>query len=141
MNFTGGHTVGTTHCHSFKERLYNFHNTQKPDPTINLSLLKLLQKTCPLNNQIENEIFIDQTPDSHFKVDNAYYKQILARNGVMEIDQNVALSPLTRGLVKELANNTHQFLDQFGQAMVKMARIGVLTGSEGKIRKSCGSFS
>lgn len=137
----GGHTVGTAHCHSFKERLYNFHNTKKPDLTISQSLLKLLQKTCPLNNQTDSQTFLDQTPNSHFKIDNAYYKQILARNGVLEIDQNMALCPLTRGLVEELANSPHQFLDHFGPAMVKMARIGVLTGSQGEIRKSCGSVN
>ncbi|KAL2926811.1 Cationic peroxidase 2 [Bienertia sinuspersici] len=109
----GGHTVGTTHCHSFKERLYNFHNTKKPDPTIATSLLQLLQKTCPLNT----------------------------RKGVLEIDQNLALSHQTRGLVKGLATSPHLFLDQFGPAMVKMARIGVLTGTQGEIRKTCGSVN
>lgn len=73
-------------------------------------------------------------------MDNAYYKQILAHNGTLEIDQNMALSPLTRGLVKGLArpNNFH---NQFGPAMVKMARIGVLTGHQGQIRKTCGSVN
>lgn len=137
----GGHTVGTAHCHSFKERLYNFRNTKKPDCTISPSLLQLLQKTCPLNSKIDNETFLDQTTNSHFKIDNAYYKQILAHNGVMEIDQNLASNPSTRGLVIGLAKSPNQFLDQFGPAMVKMARIGVLTGNQGEIRKSCGSVN
>ncbi|KAL2899409.1 Peroxidase 44 [Bienertia sinuspersici] len=85
--------------------------------------------------------FLDQTPKSHFKIDNAYYKQILARKGVLEIDQNLALSHQTRGLVKGLATSPHLFLDQFGPAMVKMARIGVLTGTQGEIRKTCGSVN
>ncbi|KAK9727022.1 hypothetical protein RND81_05G252900 [Saponaria officinalis] len=137
----GGHTVGTAHCHSFKDRLYNFHNTNKPDPSISSSLLKLLRKTCPLESNIDNQTFLDQTPDSHFKVDNAYYKQILAHNGTMEIDQNLASSHITKGLVKKLAYSHSHFLDQFGPAMVKMARIGVLTGSHGEIRKTCGSVN
>lgn len=137
----GGHTVGTAHCHSFKARLYNFRNTNKPDQTISPPLLKLLQSTCPLNNNTDSEAFLDQTPNSHFKIDNAYYKQILAHNGTLEIDQNFASHPLTRGLVKGLAYNSHLFLDQFGPAMVKMARIGVLTGNQGEIRKTCGSIN
>ncbi|KAL9228595.1 hypothetical protein vseg_004154 [Gypsophila vaccaria] len=137
----GGHTVGTAHCHSFKDRLYDFHDTNKPDPSISSSLLKLLRNTCPLNNNVDNEAFLDQTPRSHFRLDNGYYKQILAHNGTMEIDQNLASSPLTRGLVKGLAYSRTQFLDQFGPAMVKMARIDVLTGTEGEIRKTCGSVN
>lgn len=137
----GGHTVGTAHCHSFKDRLYNFHNTNNPDPSISSSMLKLLRNTCPLDNNIDNEAFLDQTHNSHFKVDNGYYKQILAHNGTMEIDQNLASSPLTRGLVTGLAYSRTQFLDQFGPAMVKMARIGVLTGSHGEIRKTCASVN
>ncbi|KMT05705.1 hypothetical protein BVRB_7g167130 [Beta vulgaris subsp. vulgaris] len=137
----GGHTVGTAHCHSFKERLYNFKDTQKPDPTISSSLLHVLQDTCPLNNQTDSEAFLDQTSDSHFKFDNAYYKQILDNNGVLEIDQNLASSPITRGLVKGLSYGPDLFLNRFGRAMVKMSRIGVLTGSQGEIRKSCGSVN
>uniref|UniRef100_A0A803MW40 Peroxidase n=2 Tax=Chenopodium quinoa TaxID=63459 RepID=A0A803MW40_CHEQI len=123
------------------ERLYNFRNTNKPDRSISPSLLQLLQKTCPLNSKTDNETFLDQTTNSHFKIDNAYYKQILAHNGVMEIDQNLASNPSTRGLVIGLAKSPNQFLDQFGPAMVKMARIGVLTGNQGEIRKSCGSVN
>lgn len=141
VTLLGGHTVGTAHCHSFKERLYNFQNSQSSDPSISSSLLPLLQSTCPLNDQTDNEVFLDQTPDSHFKFDNAYYKQILANNGTMEIDANLATSPITRLLVATLARNPNQFLNQFGQAMVKMARIGVLTGTQGEIRKTCGSIN
>ncbi|KMT05461.1 hypothetical protein BVRB_7g175870 [Beta vulgaris subsp. vulgaris] len=135
----GGHTVGTSHCHSFKERLYNFRNTKKPDATIAPTLLNLLQKTCPLHDPTtDRQAFLDQTPGSHFKIDNAYYKQILVHKGVLEIDQHLALSPATRGLVKELAYDPHHFLNQFGPAMKKMSKIGVLTGNQGEIRKHCG---
>ncbi|KAJ8428122.1 hypothetical protein Cgig2_000894 [Carnegiea gigantea] len=128
-------------CADVLRRLYNVRNSNKPDPTISSSLLQLLQNTCPLNSQSDDEAFLDQTPNSHFILDNAYYNQILAHNGTMEIDQNMALHPLTSGLVKGLADSPDQFLDQFGAAMVKMARIGVLTGNQGKIRKTCSSVN
>ncbi|CAO2824786.1 unnamed protein product [Amaranthus hypochondriacus] len=134
----GGHTVGTTHCHSFKERLHNFRNTNKPDPSIAPNLLHLLKKTCPINSPLDREAFLDQTQGSHFKIDNAYYKQILVHKGVLEIDQKLALNPITRGDVKRLAYNPYHFLNKFGPAMVKMSKIGVLTGNQGEIRKHCG---
>ncbi|XVF05148.1 hypothetical protein REPUB_Repub05bG0146900 [Reevesia pubescens] len=39
----GGHTIGFTHCLQFQDRLYNFQGTQKPDPTMDQSLLKELK--------------------------------------------------------------------------------------------------
>lgn len=141
VTLLGGHTVGTTHCHSFKERLYNFQNTNQPDPTISAALLQLLQSTCPLNSNDDNEAFLDQTPNSHFTIDNAYYKQIVAHNGTMEIDQNLASHPITSGRVRGLAYSPYQFLNKFGPAMIKMARIGVLTGNQGEIRKTCSAIN
>lgn len=134
----GGHTVGTASCHTFKERLHNFRNTNKADPTMAATLLHLLKKTCPLNSVSDEEAYLDQTPGSHFKIDNAYYKQILVHKGVLEVDQNLALNPLTREDVKGLAYYPHDFFNKFGPAMVKMSKIGVLTGNHGEIRKKCG---
>ncbi|KAK9727021.1 hypothetical protein RND81_05G252800 [Saponaria officinalis] len=134
----GGHTVGTSHCDKFKDRLYNFHNTRLPDRRIKpLSFLHFLKQTCPLRSHVNNETFLDQTPNSHFKIDNGYYKQILADKGILEIDTNMAFSPLTHNIVKELAFSPSYFLDKFGPAMVKMGRINVLTGRQGEIRKYC----
>ncbi|KAJ8428121.1 hypothetical protein Cgig2_000893 [Carnegiea gigantea] len=133
----GGHTVGTAHCQSFKESLYNFDGTNRPDPTISSALLRLLQQTCPQNSQVDNEAFLDQTPKSEFTFDNGYFKQIVAHNGTLEIDQQLAIHPETRGIVRGLAMSRFQFLKKFGPSMIKMGRIGVLTGYEGEIRKSC----
>ena len=55
----------------------------------------------------------------------------------MEIDQNLASDPLTGGLVRVLAGSNQLFSETFWVAMVKMARIGVLTGNQGEIRKTC----
>lgn len=137
----GGHTVGTSHCDKFKNRLYNFRNTGTPDRRIKpLSFLHFLKRTCPLRH-VDNEAFLDQTPNSHFKIDNGYYKQILMDKGILEIDANMAFSPLTHNLVKELAFHPSYFFDNFGPAMVKMGRINVLTGHQGEIRKYCHSIN
>lgn len=133
----GGHTVGTAHCDKFINRLYNFKNTGKSDARINSALLQELKKTCPRKSRVNSETFLDQTPNSHFRIDNGYYKQILANKGILEIDTNMAYSPLTNGIVRKLAFTPDYFLNKFGPAMVKMGRIGVLTGKQGEIRKSC----
>ncbi|KAK9727150.1 hypothetical protein RND81_05G261700 [Saponaria officinalis] len=134
----GGHTVGNVHCDKFQDRLYNFHNTGKSDARMNPALLNTLKNTCPRKTKINRTTFLDQTPKSYYKIDNGYYKQLVANRGILEIDANIAISPLTNSIVKKLAySNGGYFLDKFGQVMIKMGRIGVLTGNQGEIRRSC----
>ncbi|XP_074289343.1 cationic peroxidase 2-like [Silene latifolia] len=134
----GGHTVGTAHCDTFKNRLYNFHNTGNRDMRIQpLNFLHFLKRTCPRDSRVDNQAFLDQTPKSEFKIDNGYYRQILHNKGILEIDDNLAFSPLTNGIVKQLAYTPGLFHDKFGPAMVKMGRINVLTGNQGEIRRLC----
>ncbi|KAL8139587.1 hypothetical protein V2J09_005608 [Rumex salicifolius] len=124
-----------THCWS--NRLYNYHNTGKPDPTMDPSLVKKLIKTCPKHlNGTQNEAFLDQTPGSEDTIDTSFYKNIMAHKGVIDFDQRMAYDPRTRGLVRAMAYDT-LFSDKFGKAMIKLTKIGVLTGKEGEVRKSC----
>ena len=68
--------------------------------------------------------------------DNGFFKAIRAHKGVLQIDQDLALDFRTKDIVKTFAN-TQEFLFKFGKAMVKMGRIGVLTGNQGEVRKHC----
>lgn len=105
---------------------------------MNRALLNSLKNTCPRKSKINKSTFLDQTPKSYYKIDNGYYKQLVANRGILEIDANIANSPLTNSIVKKLAySNDGYFLDKFGKAMIKMGRIGVLTGKRGEIRRSC----
>ncbi|XP_022731313.1 peroxidase 60 [Durio zibethinus] len=132
----GGHTVGFTHCLLFQDRLYNFQNSGKPDPTMDLMLLKQLRFICPQNSTRNTPVSLDQNLLSTFIVDNSFYKQIIGKRGVLQIDQELALDPLTKDTVFSLAT-CNGFPVRFGQAMVKMGAVDVLTGSQGEIRKSC----
>ncbi|KMT05457.1 hypothetical protein BVRB_7g175830 [Beta vulgaris subsp. vulgaris] len=128
----GCHTVGTAHCVNFQDRLYNFGNSGKPDPTMAPKMLSSLQKTCPRDAVSSNEAFLDQTKGSEFKMDNAFFKRILEGEGVLEVDQQLALHPLTRSIVVRAANDENIFKAKIGPAMRKMGLIGVLT--EGEVR-------
>lgn len=134
----GGHTVGVTHCFVIQSRLYNFQNTGKPDPTMDPRLLQTLRQRCPQNSTTagSNTINLDQNILSSFIVDNSFYRQILAHRGVLQIDQELALDPLTSTEVSSIAHG-YDFCSKFGEAMVKLGAIGVLTGTDGEIRKSC----
>jgi len=73
--------------------------------------------------------------------DNEFYKQIILKRGVLFIDQQLALDPLSSGLVSGFAGNDAAFERSFADAMVKMGNIGVLVGSDGQIRKNCRIFN
>ncbi|KAI3996288.1 hypothetical protein MKX01_026756 [Papaver californicum] len=137
--FSGGHSVGVAHCSLFQNRLYNFRNTGRPDPSMDVNLANRLRGRCPQRSVIDNLANLDQTPSSALIVDNGFYKQIKARRGILEIDQAMAFHPSTSAIVTSLANNVRTFQTQFGAAMIKMGAIQVLTGKKGEIRKTCGA--
>lgn len=135
--FVGGHTVGITHCSLFLDRLYNFRNTGKPDPTMDVSLLAAMTQRCPQNNGgVDNSVNLDQNPLSSMRVDNSYYRQIVLRRGILQIDQGLAVDPLSNQTVAAIAAGA-DFSTRFGQAMVKLGAVQVLTGKKGEIRSSC----
>ncbi|XP_027069845.2 peroxidase 60-like [Coffea eugenioides] len=132
----GGHTVGVAHCSLFQDRLYNFQNSGQPDNTMSPSLLFFLRTRCPQNATIDNTANLDQNPLSSSIVDNSYYQQIMLHRGVLQIDQELAQDPSTRGLVTAIAKGV-DFSTKFGQALINLGAVQVLTGTQGQIRTSC----
>ncbi|KAF5931155.1 hypothetical protein HYC85_032028 [Camellia sinensis] len=133
----GGHTVGVAHCSLFEDRLYNFQNSGKPDPTMNLVLLEMLKSRCPQKARVDNTADLDENPVSAYVVDNSYFQQILLGRGILQIDQELALDPRTTDTVKYAAVVGYDFQIKFAQAMVKLGAVQVLNGTQGEIRTSC----
>ncbi|KAL2899400.1 Peroxidase 60 [Bienertia sinuspersici] len=117
----------------FQDRLYNYRGTEKPDPSMNPTLLSSLQEKCPRGALSSNEAFLDQTKGSEFVMDNGYYKRILEGKGILEVDQQLALHDLTRDIVINAAEDEKVFLAKIGPAMRKMGLIGVLTEGENRL--------
>ncbi|XP_009593086.1 peroxidase 60 [Nicotiana tomentosiformis] len=130
----GGHTVGTAHCSNFQDRLYNYKKTGGPDPAMNKLMLFSLRMKCPRSSNFDNSVPLDMGTPS--VVDNSFYQQIKWGNGVLEIDQQIALDPLTNKTVDDIVKGS-DFYTKFGEAMVKLGRVEVLTGTQGEVRKSC----
>ncbi|KAI7982230.1 Peroxidase 60, partial [Camellia lanceoleosa] len=132
----GGHTVGVAHCSLFKDRLYDFQNSGMPDRTMDPMLLNILRSRCPQNATTDSTVNLDQNPKSALVVDNSFYQQILLQRGILQIDQELALDPQTKGSVIYAARGL-DFQTKFAQAMVKLGAVQVLTGTQGEIRTSC----
>lgn len=100
------------------------------DPT----LANALRSRCPRSSSVDNTVNLDQNSASALIVDNSFYKQIVARRGILQIDQELALDPITRSTVAALANATN-FATRFGAAMVKLGALQ--SGLAGEIRRNC----
>ncbi|KAK7396115.1 hypothetical protein VNO78_16895 [Psophocarpus tetragonolobus] len=132
VTLLGAHTVGFAHCSFFRDRLNN------NDPNMNPALRAQLGRVCRPNGK-DPKTFLDQNTSMVF--DNAFYKQILLNRGVLFIDQQLALDPLSKGFVTTFAGNDASFRTSFVDAIVKMGSIKVLVGTFGEIRKNCRVFN
>ncbi|KAI3917610.1 hypothetical protein MKW98_021372 [Papaver atlanticum] len=138
----GGHTVGVTHCDFFEDRLWDFDGTGSADPSMDPDLVETLKLKCPQDTNNESvEVDLDQNSSSSNIVDNSFYQEIRSSRGILEIDQNLALDPSTTDDVATLANDGSIFLNLFGESMVKLGQVGVLTGTDGQIRLRCNSVN
>jgi len=99
-------------------------------------LLAWLRLKCAQNATVDRTANLDQNLLSSGIVDKSFYTQIMLHRGVLQIDQELALDSLTKSTVANIAHS-FDFNTKFGQAMVKMGAIDVLTGTQGEIRKSC----
>ncbi|EFJ04367.1 hypothetical protein SELMODRAFT_235371 [Selaginella moellendorffii] len=133
---TGSHTIGVSRCASFRQRLYNFAGTRRPDPSIDPALLRSLEHICPPKGNAQETTPLDIVTPTKF--DNHFFVDLELHKGVLTSDQ-VLFAPYapTSALVTAFAYDQAKFFQEFVASMVRMAAIKPLLGSEGQIRKEC----
>ncbi|XP_051132523.1 peroxidase 10-like isoform X2 [Andrographis paniculata] len=138
---SGGHTIGFAQCFTFKNRLFNFRGSGKPDPSLDSSTLSSLQRSCPNVDKSNNQLApLDNQSTNKF--DNSYYKNLVSNMGVLESDQALALHPDTAALVKAYSGDALLFTNDFASSMLKLGKVGVITeNTSGQVRKRCGSLN
>ncbi|XP_027917677.1 peroxidase 44-like [Vigna unguiculata] len=129
VTLLGAHTIGVAHCSFFRNRLN--------DPNMEAGLRAKLGRVCRPNG--DPTAFLDQNTSMVF--DNEFYNQIILKKGLLFIDQQLALDPLSSKLVSDFAGNSAAFARSFVNAIVKMGNIKVLVGTDGEIRKNCRVFN
>ncbi|KAH7677503.1 Peroxidase protein [Dioscorea alata] len=136
INLSGAHTIGRSHCTSFRRRLYNFSSTVSQDPSLDPTYAEQLKKQCP--NDTNPSIVVPMDPDTPTEFDSNYYNLILANRGLFTSDQALISTPETMEQVLENSYAPLEYFQlKFRDAFVKMGSIGVLTGDEGEIRMNC----
>ncbi|XP_010545916.1 PREDICTED: probable peroxidase 61 [Tarenaya hassleriana] len=136
----GAHSMGKTHCSHIVDRLYNFQNTGKPDPTMSKTLVNQLRKQCPprkYKGQTDPLVFLNPDSGSSFRFSNSSYSRVLSNNAVLGIDQQLLYNASTMEITKEFASGFEDLRKSFALAMSRMGSINVLTGKNGEIRRNC----
>ncbi|BFI15393.1 peroxidase [Marchantia polymorpha subsp. ruderalis] len=136
ITLSGAHTIGQSHCNGILPHLYNFtgkDDATDTDPAMNKNFAVFLKKLCPQGNRT-NTIFIDSTASTF---DRAYYKNVLHGKGIFMTDSALITNPLGKKVVRSFSKPGSSFFTEFAAGMVKMGNLGVLTGTEGEIRKTC----
>lgn len=124
----GAHSIGVAHCFNFLYRLETPEKAQMIDPR----LANVMKFTC--TGQMSTLAF-DAT--TQYKMDHAFYRQLLMKKGLLESDQALIQDIRTRGLVQRFSVDEAGWFSKFGQAMNKLGAVEVLTGNQGQIRKQC----
>lgn len=71
-----------------------------------------------------------------------YYRSLLRGRGLLHSDQQLMTDERTARFVRAYASDDGiTFRMDFARAMMKMSGLGVLTGSDGQIRKDCSSLA
>lgn len=109
------------------------------DPTLDPNYIARLKEKCKPDDQ---NTIVEMDPGSFLTFDVSYYTLVATRRGLFESDAALLDDGETNGYLKFQAfKNGPTFFKDFGDSMVKMGRIGVLTGEEGEIRKVCTSVN
>lgn len=134
----GAHTIGRSRCSTISSRLYNFPGTSDGiDPTLNKAYAKQLRNSCPRGSS--NLVNMDPSNGGQ-TFDTNYYGNLFNNRGLFRSDEALISGSSSRRQVQSELNSPSTFRSDFGKAMEKMGRIGVLTKNgaiKGEIRKNC----
>ncbi|KAG8368714.1 hypothetical protein BUALT_Bualt15G0074500 [Buddleja alternifolia] len=143
---SAAHTIGTTACFFMNQRLYTFPPPSGggTDPSINPMFLPELQSTCPKNGDVNVRLPIDRGSAETF--DSQILQNIRSGFAVLQSDASLYQDEATKRIIDSYFGLLSPFFGpsfeaDFASSMVKMGRIGVLTGSQGTIRRVCASFN
>ncbi|KAJ9177478.1 hypothetical protein P3X46_012694 [Hevea brasiliensis] len=132
---SGAHTIGIGHCFVIINRLYNFTGKGDTDPSLDPAYAAQLKTICKPG---DNTTVVAMDPGSSTLFDADYYNVVATRRGLFQSDAALLNDIQTRVYVTlQSSTNGITFAQDFAQSMVKLGNIGVLTGSQGEIRKQC----
>ncbi|XP_074276038.1 peroxidase 28-like [Silene latifolia] len=155
VSLLGAHNIGKIGCEFILDRISNFHDTGRPDPTIPRDFMLEINKICnadvsPSPSQSRLRNLIESTTGlSYFQslapfifsgsgFDTHYYKSLLLGRGLLFADQQLMSDPRTARLVEVFASDDGSiFRREFSKAMLKMSTLQSPAASQGVVRTRC----
>lgn len=131
----GAHSVGRVHCFNLVGRLY-----PEIDATMDPAYGAYLRGRCPTAEAKEDTRDVAYSRNDRATpmiLDNMYYKHLLARKGLLLVDQQLADDPRTKPFVAKMAADNDYFHDRFAAALLTMSQNSPLTGDQGEVRRDC----
>ena len=125
---SGGHTIGLARCSLFRTRIYN-------ETNIDSNFATTRRANCPASGGDNNLAPLETQTSNRF--DNNYYKDLVARRGLLHSDQVLFNGGSQDALVRTYSNDNAAFASDFAAAMVKMSNLSPLTETNGEIRRNC----
>ncbi|KAL9228035.1 hypothetical protein vseg_003653 [Gypsophila vaccaria] len=155
VSLLGAHNIGKIGCDFILKRMYDFHGTGNPDPTLPADFLLELNRICnsdvspsPSPSRIRN-LIESTTGFSYFQslapfifsgsgFDTHYYKSLLLGRGLLYADQQLMSDARTARLVEVFASDDGSiFRREFSKSMLKMSNLQSPDASQGEIRIRC----
>ncbi|KAK4285681.1 hypothetical protein QN277_002349 [Acacia crassicarpa] len=159
VSLLGAHNIGKIGCDFISQRLYNFHGTGKPDPSIPPDFLRQMRINCQgdmnsSDDKVSAAFFtrklsesvpgmsylqaLSSSVSSGSKFDTHYYESLLKGRGLLFADQQLMAEQKTARLVSAYASDDGStFRMDFARVMLKMSNLDVLTGTQGEVRLNC----
>lgn len=133
--WTGAHTIGRAHCVSFEERIY-----PTVDPKMDPVFASMLKYRCPQQKTGAEPVhftYFRNDEQSPMAFDNHYYVNLMANQGLLHIDSEIAWDSRTKLFVVEYAKDNALWHKNFATAFTKLSEHNPLTGTQGEVRKHC----
>ncbi|CAI5527360.1 unnamed protein product [Closterium sp. Naga37s-1] len=132
VTLAGAHTIGDASCGSVAHRL-----APNSDPSMAPQLRDYLNGQCKAPN-VDEKIFVLLDSSSGSTFDN---HNLQRKFGLLSSDQVLAIDSRTKQLVNRYASDRGAFFRQFSHSMIRMGEAGVLTGTQGEIRRTCSAVN
>ncbi|CAL4907770.1 unnamed protein product [Urochloa decumbens] len=131
----GAHSVGRVHCANLVARLY-----PAVDAGVDPAYGEYLRGRCPTADAREDTRDVAYARNDRVTpmvLDNMYYKNLLARRGLLLVDQRLADDPRTKPFVERMAADNDYFHDRFAAALIALSENNPLGAGEGEVRRDC----
>ncbi|CAI7768893.1 unnamed protein product [Closterium sp. NIES-54] len=135
VTLAGAHTIGDASCGSVAHRI-----APNSDSSMAPQLRDYLDGQCKAPN-VDEKVFVDLDSSSSSTFDNHYFQNLQRKFGLLSSDQVLAIDSRTRQLVNRYASDRRAFFRQFSHSMIRMGEAGVLTGTQGEIRRTCSAVN